>query len=254
VREVLFTGDVMPLDLLERVCDIFPGARMWNVYGCTETNDSFLHAVTRDEVRAHGVLPIGRPIEDVDAIIVGESGDILPGAGTGELVVATPFQARGYLDQRLNREKWRDGYFRTGDLVRRDAHGLVFLTGRTDHQVKVRGVRTNLQEVEEVVLAHPQVLEAAVVAVPDETAGSVLHAVVHRAPGSGMNGLQLRVHCAASLPRTAIPGVIEIVDHALPRTSTGKVDRNSVRLNSMSRGRKSASSSVTTPHIPAGPA
>jgi acyl-coenzyme A synthetase/AMP-(fatty) acid ligase len=105
----------------------------------------------------------------------------------------------------------------------------VHLTGRNDHQVKVRGVRTNVQEVENVVLAHPEVLEAAVVPVPDEEAGTVLHAVVRRAPGSLLNGLHLRAHCAAALPRTAIPGAFEIGDEALPRTSTGKVDRTALR-------------------------
>ncbi|MEV6985864.1 AMP-binding protein [Sphaerisporangium sp. NPDC051017] len=233
VREVMFTGDVMPLALLERTAATFPNARMWNIYGCTETNDSFLHEVTLEEARELGVVPIGRPIEGVHATIVDESGQVVTGAGAGELVVATPFQSRGYSEPRLDRERWRDGHFRTGDLVRRDERGLVFLTGRNDHQVKVRGVRTNLQEVERVVLAHPEVLEAAVVAVPDEAAGNVLHAVVRRRPGSGMNGLRLRVHCAAGLPRTAIPGVIEIVDQALPRTSTGKIDRTSVRRRRM---------------------
>ncbi|MET1071177.1 MAG: AMP-binding protein [Umezawaea sp.] len=231
VRNLIFTGDAMPPSLLDRVAAAFPNARMWNVYGCTETNDSFLHEVVPAEVAAHGVVPIGTPIDGVDALVVGESGDVLTGAGTGELVVSTPFRSRGYFDRRLNGEKWRDGYFRTGDLVRRDDQGLVFLLGRNDHQVKVRGVRTNLQEVEQVVLAHPHVSEAAVIAVPDETAGHVLHAVIRRVAGSAVNSLQLRVHCAAGLPRTAIPGVIEIVDHALPRTSTGKVDRNSLRHN-----------------------
>jgi len=229
VRTLIFTGDAMPPSLLDRVAAAFPNARMWNVYGCTETNDSFLHEVVPAEVAAHGVVPIGTPIEGVDALVVDESGDVLVGAGSGELVVSTPFSSSGYTDPRLNDEKWHDGYFRTGDLVRRDEHGLVFLVGRNDHQVKVRGVRTNLQEVEQVVLAHPQVSEAAVIAVPDETAGHVLHAVVRRVAGSAVNSLHLRVHCAAGLPRTAIPGVIEIVDHALPRTSTGKVDRNSLR-------------------------
>src|SRR6185503_15418321 len=129
-------------------------------------------------------------------LVVDESGDVVTGAGTGELVVSTPFRSRGYSDRRLDGEKWRDGYFRTGDLVRRDDQGLVFLLGRNDHQVKVRGVRTNLQEVEQVVLAHPQVSEAAVIAVPDETAGTVLHAVIRRVAGSTVNSLQLRVHCA----------------------------------------------------------
>ncbi|MFD2765549.1 AMP-binding protein [Micromonospora eburnea] len=234
VRDVLLTGDVVPLALLDRITDAFPNARLWNVYGCTETNDSFLCRVDPDEVRAQGAMPIGHPIDGVEVSVLDADGAEVTGAGTGELVVRTPFRARGYLDARLDAERWRDGWFRTGDLVRRDASGAYFLTGRNDHQVKVRGVRTNLQEVEQVVLAHPGVLEAAVVAVPDSNEGNVLLAVVRPTPASGVNGLHLRLHCAAALPRTAIPGAFELVDEALPRTSTGKVDRNALRAR---RGR-----------------
>ncbi|WP_410567348.1 AMP-binding protein [Amycolatopsis sp. cmx-4-61] len=222
VREVLLTGDVAPPALLADVAAAFPRARLWNVYGCTETNDSFLHRI--DPGRAPA--PIGAPIDGVEfRILDGEGRE----ADRGELVVRTPFRAEGYLDPGLDRGRWHDGWFRTGDLVHRDEAGLVHLTGRTDHQVKVRGVRTNVQEVEQVLLTHPDVLEAAVLPLPDEEAGTVLHAVVRRAPGSGLNGLHLRAHCAAALPRTAIPGAFEIGDDALPRTSTGKTDRTALR-------------------------
>ncbi|GAA1371433.1 AMP-binding protein [Catellatospora chokoriensis] len=227
VRDVLLTGDVVPPALLDRIVEAFPNARLWNVYGCTETNDSFLYHVDPEQVRAHGAMPIGHPITGVETTVVDADGAELTGAGTGELVVRTPFRARGYLG--TDNGRWHDGWFRTGDLVRRDESGLVFLEGRNDHQVKVRGVRTNLQEVEQVVLAHPEVVEAAVIAVPDQHAGNILHAVVRARTASAVNGLHLRVHCAAALPRTAIPGSFELVDEALPRTSTGKVDRNVLR-------------------------
>lgn len=222
VEQVIFTGDAMPLQLLERLPRLFPRAELWNVYGCTETNDSFAYRVDLDEVRALGTVPIGTPIAGVEAVV--EDG--------GELLVRTPFQAHGYTDRELNREKWRDdGFFRSGDVVRRTENGLFVLVGRNAHHVKVRGVRTNISEVEQVITAHPHVREAAVVAVPDDLAGNVLHAVVRRQPDTSFNSIDLRVHCAAHLPRTAVPGVVEIVDHALPRTSTGKVDRNLVRVH-----------------------
>nr|MDT0659138.1 AMP-binding protein [Micromonospora sp. DSM 115978] len=229
VRDVLLTGDVVPPALLERIIEAFPDARLWNVYGCTETNDSFLYRVEPAEVHARGGMPIGHPIDGVEVSVVDADGAEVTGVGTGELVVRTPFRARGYLDARLDGRRWSDGWFWTGDLVRRDASGLFFLTGRNDHQVKVRGVRTNLQEVEQVVLAHPEVLEAAVVAVPDPNADNILHAVVRRTARSEINGLHLRLHCAAALPRTAIPSAFELVDEALPRMSTGKVDRTVLR-------------------------
>lgn len=238
VRDVLLTGDVVPPALLRRIVAAFPNARLWNVYGCTETNDSFLHRVEPTQVLVQGVMPIGLPVDAVQVSIVDADGAEVTGAGTGELVVRTPFRARGYLDPRLDAERWRDGWFATGDLVRRDATGTFFLAGRNDHQVKVRGVRTNLQEVEQVVLAHPEVLEAAVVALPDPDVGNVLLAVVRVRAGSGTNGLHLRLHCAAGLPRTAIPGAFELVDGALPRTSTGKVDRTVLRDRIVLRDRR----------------
>jgi acyl-coenzyme A synthetase/AMP-(fatty) acid ligase len=236
VRHVVVTGDVMPADVLRRTRRLAPSAAIYNLYGCTETNDSFLHRV--DDAAATP-LPIGRPIAGVTAAVLGPGGGPLVGPGSGELVVRTPFQAEGYLDPRLDEGRFGPApaglpagrYYRTGDLVRRDETGLLTLVGRADFHVKVRGVRINTQEVETVIAGHPDVLEAAVLAIPDEVAGHRLHAVIRRHRGSTLNGLQLRAHCAARLARTAIPGRVDIVDDALPRTSTGKVDRNQLRLS-----------------------
>ena len=236
VREVLFTGDSMPPELLRRVHRLFPRAVAWNVYGCTETNDSFLHEVTGEPA---GPVPIGHPIPGVTAAVLDGNGGLLDGPGTGELLVRTPFQADGYLDPRLDTDRFvvapaglpEGRYYRTGDLVSRDAVGLLTLVGRADFHVKVRGVRVNTQEIEAVLGQHDEVIEAAVLAIPDQLAGHRLHAVVRRAPRGTLNSLQLRQHCAARLARTAIPGRIEIVDEPLPRTSTGKLDRKQIRLS-----------------------
>ncbi|MBD0675717.1 AMP-binding protein [Streptomyces sp. CBMA156] len=232
VEHVVFTGDSLPARCLAELPRLFPGARLHNVYGCTETNDSFLHEVDGTEP-ADGPVPIGRPLPGVHAVIVGADGGIVTGPGTGELHVATPFQTDGYLDRAQDADRFathhHDGetrrYFRSGDLVRRDRDGRITLEGRNDHQVKVRGTRVNTHEVEQVLLDHPEVVEAAVVAVPDPVAGRLLRSVVRRAPDSRLNSLALRRHCAQRLPLTAVPSTLQIVDDPLPRTSTGKIDR-----------------------------
>lgn len=232
VEHVVFTGDSMPARCLAELPRLFTGARLYNVYGCTETNDSFLHEVDGTEP-ADGPVPIGRPLPGVHAVIVGADGGIVSGPGTGELHVATPFQTDGYLDREQDADRFathhHDGgtrrYFRSGDLVRRDRDGRITLEGRNDHQVKVRGTRVNTHEVEQVLLDHPEVVEAAVVAVPDPVAGRLLRSVVRRAPESRLNSLALRRHCARRLPLTAVPSTLLIVDEPLPRTSTGKIDR-----------------------------
>lgn len=239
VEHAVFTGDSMPTRCLARLPELFGKARLSNVYGCTETNDSFLHEVDRDDVTDSDPVPLGNPLPGVHALIVDADGEILTGPGTGELHVATPFQTDGYLTREPEAEgadkadkfvTHFDGqrqrrYFRSGDLVRRDQDGRITLEGRNDHQVKVRGVRVNTHEVEQVLLKHPDVVEAAVLPVPDLVAGRLLHGVVRRAPDSGLNSLRLRAHCAELLPATAIPSTVLIVDEPLPRTSTGKIAR-----------------------------
>jgi acyl-coenzyme A synthetase/AMP-(fatty) acid ligase/acyl carrier protein len=229
VDRVLLTGDVTPERVLKRLPGLFPGAAITNVYGCTETNDSFSHEVSRAAAAAGGPVPIGRPIAGTCALILDDSESAVANAGEGELLVSTPFQAAGYLDPDSTAAKWvtmPDGvrYFRTGDLVRRDAAGDTYLLGRKDSRIKVRGVTTDLLEVEQAILAHPGVADVAVIAVPGGEAGHELHAVIQPRAGAELSGLLLRRHCAARLPLTAVPTRIDLVDR-LPRTATGKPDR-----------------------------
>ncbi|MDX2680451.1 AMP-binding protein [Streptomyces sp. NY05-11A] len=233
VRHAVFTGDALPGPLLARLPHLMPAARLYNIYGCTETNDSFWYEVRDARTESGAPLPLGRPLPGVEHYLADAQGRVVEGAGTGELLVSTPFQTDGYLGAAAAAPVFAppppDGgarrYFRTGDLVRRHPDGTLTLEGRTDHQVKVRGVRVNAQEVESVLLAHPHVTEAAVLALPDAGAGHLLHAVVRRAAGSGLHSLTLRGHLARRLPRAAVPSALRLTDDPLPRTSTGKVDR-----------------------------
>jgi acyl-coenzyme A synthetase/AMP-(fatty) acid ligase len=241
VEHVIVTGDSLPMRYLSELPHLFPHASFYNLYGCTETNDSFIHEILSSDFSAGVSVPIGRPLPGVSALVIDEDGCPLEGPGTGELWVATPFQTKGYLDPALNEGKFvtrDDGacprlYFRTGDVVRRHDDGVTTLESRQDFYVKVRGVRVNTQEVEQVILQHDDVLEAAVIAVPDETAGRRLHAIVRRRTVE-FNSLMLRRHCADRLPRPAIPSTIEITDRPLPATTTGKVDRT--RIRTMNKG------------------
>lgn len=250
VEHLMFTGDAIPDCTLELLPGAFPSAQLHNIYGCTETNDSFIHAVSRDTAGTTGALPIGTPLPGVQAEIIGADGRVLHEAGMGELYVSTPFQTGGYLNRPEQDHRfvahphgWDERrYFRTGDLVRRDQTGQVFLVGRSDFQVKVRGVAINTAEVELVLLDHPDVREAAVVTRYDDLTGSVLQCAVQRTTDSSLNSLTLRKHCAKRLPQAAIPSVMRIGDEPLPKTPTGKVDRNAVSFPEVSptaRGRVS---------------
>ncbi|MET9324286.1 AMP-binding protein [Streptomyces sp. NPDC003038] len=240
VEHVMFTGDTIADRTLTALPALFPQARIHNIYGCTETNDSFIHEVDPTEITATASLPpvpIGRPLPGVRALVLDpDTRTPLEGPGSGELFVSTPFQTRGYLDRTRHADKFTAHplglddrrWFRTGDLVRRDAAGTLHLTGRTDFQVKVRGVAVNTAEIERVLQEHPGVLEAGVAALPDAIAGKRLIAAVQRAPGSTLTGLHLRTHCARHLPRAAVPHQLTLTDAPLPKTATGKVDRKAL--------------------------
>jgi acyl-coenzyme A synthetase/AMP-(fatty) acid ligase len=239
VRHVITTGDKIPVSTLAELPRLFPNARFYNIYGCTETNDSLMHEfVGLADGEVPDVVPVGQPLPGVTARVQSEDGAALEGPGTGELLVWTPFQTRGYLKADLNVDRFvsdPDGgertYYRTGDIVRRHEDGTLTLEGRADFYVKVRGVRVSTQVVEQAIQDHPEVVEVAVVAVSDEMAGSRLHAVIRREPEAKLNSLSLRQHLATRLARTEMPSTIEFVEDPLPTTSTGKIDRKSIKAD-----------------------
>ena len=238
VKHAITTGDKIPATSLEALPGLFPNGRFFNIYGCTETNDSLIHefeGLADGEVPTN--VPVGQPLPGVRTLIRTEDGEFLDGTGTGELLVWTPFQTRGYLNAALNEDRFASHpeagngettYYHSGDVVRRHDDGSLTLEGRADFYVKVRGVRVSTQVVEQAIQEHPDVIEVAVVAVPDELAGKRLHAVLRREPDSKLNSLVLRKHCAERLARTEMPSTIEIVTDPLPKTSTGKIDRKLV--------------------------
>jgi acyl-coenzyme A synthetase/AMP-(fatty) acid ligase len=236
VRHVITTGDKIPATSLAELPKLFPNARFYNIYGCTETNDSLIHEfLGLAEGNVPSNVPVGQPIPGVIARVQSEDGTALEGPGTGEFMVWTPFQTRGYLKSSLNEAKFvaledDNGrtYYKSGDIVRRHEDGTLTLEGRADFYVKVRGVRVSTQVVEQAIQEHPAVIEVAVIAVPDDLAGARLHATVRREADVKLNSLMLRQHCATRLARTEMPSTIEIVTEPLPKTSTGKVDRKAI--------------------------
>lgn len=236
-RHVVFTGDTTPKGLRDRVAAAFPQATFHNIYGCTETNDSFVYSGDAQEIVRHEHLPLGGPISGVAYRVVTEEGTELVGAGEGELHTSTPFLAHGYSDPSLTDKAFYSEpdsfrtYFRTGDRVVRSTQGQLALLGRNDFIVKVRGVRTNLQDIEQALAKMTIVKNAAVIPVHDEMAGVVLHAVIEPTQGQKLDGMAMRVFCAQHLPQTSIPRRFHLHEGPLPTTSTGKPDRKTIALS-----------------------
>ncbi len=132
---------------------------------------------------------------------------------TSEVLVPNPFRA-----------EYDELVYRTGDLVTLEAAGNYAYLGRRDGMVKVRGYRVELGEVEAALYRHPAIREAAVLPVPDELLGSRLRAVVTTDDAGNLTREDVLDHCRRWLPSYMVPDVVEFRE-ALPRTSTGKVDR-----------------------------
>ncbi|MBI4259022.1 MAG: amino acid adenylation domain-containing protein [Actinobacteria bacterium] len=237
LRHVVFAGEVFPTPYLRRLAGLLPGATLHNWYGPTETNVCTHYVVGELPEGSDEPIPIGRPCANYDCFAVAPDGTLAGPGQEGELYVRGSGVMLGYwgqaertaevLVQNPLHDLRPDPCYRTGDLVVPTDDGAFRFLGRRDHQVKTRGYRVELGEVEAAIHAHPAVREACVVAVPDERMGHSLLAYVALAEGSELSPIQLRRHVSERLPRYMVPSDVR-VEAALPRTSTGKVDRQAL--------------------------
>lgn len=235
LRLVLFAGEVFPTKYLRDLMAKLPRVSFCNLYGPTETNVITYHHVPALAAEQTAPIPIGRPCPYADLLVADEAGQLVHAPGKpGELYARGPTVALGYWGDREKTERafvanpfepaFRETVYRTGDLVQWDEDGSLVFLGRKDRQVKSRGYRIELDEIETVLYAHPSVKEVAIVAVPDELIGSRIRAFAVAADGRELSVAELREHCLAKLPRYMLPESFELLDQ-LPKTSTGKVDR-----------------------------
>ena len=234
LRTVIFAGEVFPPKHLARLMAELPRCRYLNWYGPTETN-----VCTAFEVPAGGAdagpAPIGKACANTEVFAVTSEGRRVSRPGeVGELYVRGPSLMRGYWGQSAKtsealvpnpfRAEYDELVYRTGDLVTLEPTGDYAYLGRRDSMVKVRGYRVELGEVEATLYRHPAIREAVVLPVPDELLGSRLRAVVTADGGGDLTREEVLDHCRQWLPGYMVPDIVEFRD-ALPRTSTGKVDR-----------------------------
>lgn len=238
LRWVLFGGEPCPPKHLRALMERLPEARFSNVYGPTEVNGVTGYEVPRGSVRDDEPIPIGRPYGNVQIRIVDEAGTAVADGDSGELWVRTPSMMRGYwarpdLDARAFVDEAAPGggtvrFHRTGDLVRRRPDGLLEFLGRRDRQIKTRGYRVELDEVEAALGTHEAVAAAAVFGVPDADGSTRIHGAVTLRDGTSVAVDDLRRHAAATLPSYALPERLSILE-TMPRTSSGKIDRLALR-------------------------
>ena len=227
--KVLCGGEALPPDLAQTLSS--GEAEVWNVYGPTETT---IWSTIQRITPGPGPVPIGRPIANTRVYVLDPRGAPTPTGVPGELFIGGLGVALGYLNRpALTAERFLPDPFvgapgarmyRTGDRVRWRADGTLEYLGRLDSQVKLRGFRVELGEIETILSRHPAVARAVAHVVPDASGTNRLVAYVVPG-GSGLPApVELRNHLAAELPDYMVPSLFMPLD-AIPLTPNGKVDR-----------------------------
>ncbi|WP_422735487.1 amino acid adenylation domain-containing protein [Micromonospora sp. WMMD729] len=221
LRACVFAGEVMPIRYVHELRAAWPGVRLLNWYGPTETNVCASYEVTDVDEGRDRPLPIGRPASGAVLTLVPPDPDGAAGTGEcpeGEIVADGPTVMLGY----WGREPQR-GPYRTGDLGRLASDGTLEYLGRRDDMAKVRGNRVEPGEIEAVLAAHPDVAAAAVV-VAGVGLAARLHAVVVPAGDRRPGLLEIKRWCAGQLPTYMIVDSVQAAT-SLPLTPNGKTDR-----------------------------
>ncbi|MGQ4374368.1 amino acid adenylation domain-containing protein [Streptomyces sp. SAS_267] len=254
IRTVVLAGDVLPGRLVRQLREALPDARIINSYGQSESfyATTFSLAPSK-EWSDSDVAPIGTPLGNMRAYVLGPGLAPVPQGVIGELYVAGTCLGRGYHGRAaLTAERYvADPYgragermYRTGDLARRNAQGRLECVGRSDGQVKVRGFRIETAEVEAAITQHPGISEAVVISREVPAGGKRLVAyVVHTGEGAvgddgaggigdvdvlaGASSAELRKFAAARLPDYMVPAAFVALGR-LPLGATGKLDRSAL--------------------------
>ncbi|MGA5759621.1 amino acid adenylation domain-containing protein [Nonomuraea bangladeshensis] len=230
LRLVVFGGDRLTFADVARFAAVAPKARLVNAYGTTETPQAqAVHELTGQVGTSGDPVPVGHGVDGAELLVLDAGGAPAAVGELGEVVVRSRRLAQAYAgDDELTRSRFSrepgggPARYRTGDLGRYDPDGRVVPAGRADGQVKIRGHRVELGEVEAALAAHPGVLAAAARAA-EQPGGPVLHAYAVPA-GAAVQAGELRRHLAARLPDYAVPAELVLLP-ALPLTPNGKVDR-----------------------------
>lgn len=241
LRTILFAGEVFPIKYLRRMVQALPQPDYYNLYGPTETNVCTYYRVEPQDLDPARTEPvsIGKACANTEVVAINGRNEPSAVGEEGELYVRSSTVMKGYWGRPQDTAKvvvpnflnpqYADVLYRTGDIVRPMSDGNFQYIGRRDKMIKSRGYRIELGEIEAAFYAHPGVLEAAVVAIPDEKIGARIKAYL--VVQNGLGRAELEKFCSQRLPRYMMPEVLETRTH-LPKTSTGKIDKTSLEKES----------------------
>jgi len=226
LKKAYYGASIMPVPILERLQEKLPGLGFYNCFGQSEIAP--LATVLRPEEHAARPDSCGRSVLFVELRVIDqETGEDVGADGVGEVVYRSPQLCDGYWeDPEATEEAFKDGWFHSGDLVRRDAEGYIFVVDRIKDVINTGGVLVASREVEDALYTHPAVAEVAVIATPDERWIEAICAVV--VTREEVSAEELTAHARTSLAGYKVPKRIEFADE-LPRNASGKLLKRVLR-------------------------
>ncbi len=242
LRLMLFAGEVFPTKYLRSLMESIPQPEYYNLYGPTETNVITYYKVDKIPPEQEISIPIGKACENMEVFAVKEAGSLITKPGEeGELFARGSCVAQGYWGDQDKTAKnfiwnnlqpnFKDRAYRTGDLVTLDDDGNYLYKGRRDQMIKSRGYRIEIGEIETALYSDPDIKEVAVVAIPDDLIGHRIKAFIVCKDSKKLSASDIRLVCGKKLPKYMIPEEIEF-QKALPKTSTGKINKPALLSNS----------------------
>jgi acyl-CoA synthetase (AMP-forming)/AMP-acid ligase II len=227
LRYILSAGAPLAPALADNVQRAFPHACVFNNYGCTEIGPRA--TAVNFTTNPHKTGSIGQAIAGVSVTIVRSDLSVADLEEAGEIVLSGPSLMKGYYrNEQATRARISKHGFHTGDYGYADSDGYLYFEGRLDDIFKSGGEKVSVREIEDLLLTHEEVAEAAVVAVPDATLGAVPVAYVVLRPGSSCSERDLRTFCGGRLSRHKVPHLIHVVEE-FHKTATGKVQKHRLR-------------------------
>lgn len=231
LRQMLVGGEALTPALAEKLISLISG-KLHNMYGPTETT---VWSAAHTFVEPDPIAPIGRPLLNTQIYLLDSERRLVPCGKTGELYIGGDGVTRGYLNRpELTAERFVPGtvcntanrLYRTGDLARYRPDGTLEFLGRTDQQVKMRGYRIELMEIEASLAGHPNIREAAIIVREDTLLA--FYTVKSAAADTGTK--ELRQWLAERLPPYMVPAAFVQLDR-MPQTPNGKIDRKALPKN-----------------------
>ncbi|HOT44128.1 MAG TPA: fatty acyl-CoA synthetase [Spirochaetota bacterium] len=221
LKKAAYGASIMPVEIIKRLTDTFPGLRLWNYYGQTEMGPVATILKPEDQLLKPGSA--GKAVVNVETRLMDDDGNFVPVGSVGEIVHRSGQVMTGYLnDPEKSAEAFANGWFHSGDLGKFDEDGYLYVVDRKKDMIKTGGENVASREVEEVIYQHPDVAETAVIGLPDPKWIELVAAVVVLKAGSAATEKDIIDYCKKNLAGFKCPKKIILTDK-LPKNPSGKI-------------------------------